>query len=47
MRIVVLLLLLLPLPLNVNAKDLGELSANLTGLSGGGSDPTNKTNETD
>jgi len=28
-----LLLLLLPLPLSVHAEDLGELSANLAGLS--------------
>jgi hypothetical protein len=50
-----LLLLLLPLPLSVHAEDLGELSANpaglagsygLSGLFGGGSDPTNEANET-
>jgi hypothetical protein len=43
-------LLLLPLPLSVHAEDLGELSANLSrlsGFSGGVSDPTNKTYETD
>jgi hypothetical protein len=48
-----LVLLLLPLPLSVHAEDLGELSANLSRLSGfsglscGVSDPTNKTYETD
>lgn len=56
MWIVFLLLFLLPLPISVHAEDLGELSANLpglsgsfgfSGLSGGVSDPTNKTNETD
>lgn len=31
---VVFLLFLLPLPLSVHAEDLGELSANLAGLSG-------------
>ena len=47
-----LVLLLLPLPLSVHADDLGELSANLSrlsglsGFSGGVSDPTNKTYET-
>ena len=50
-----LMLLLLPLPLSVHAEDLGELSANpaglagsygLSGLFGGGSDPTNEANET-
>ena len=48
--------LLLLFPLSVHAEDLGELSANpaglsgsfgFSGLSGGVSDPTNKTNETD
>ncbi len=34
MWVVFLLLLLLPLPLSVHAEDLGELSANPTGLSG-------------
>lgn len=45
-----LLLLFLPLPLSIHAEDLGELSANparLSGLPAGGSNPTNKTNETD
>jgi len=32
--ILLILVLLLPLPLSVNAEDLGELSANPTGLSG-------------
>ena len=40
-----LLLLLLLAPFSSTAKDPGELSANLAGLSGGVSDPINETDE--